>query len=292
MTSKYLAGWEIDFNNIEELKKILVTQGIDQDGFEYFKHFQTVTELIYDNNLISKTILHSRFMIEEQRHPGYILPDIKWEERKPFHLIKSKKGVHSMGGQKPKDFIVPKVQTINSSFIFIASIDCKDSNFEWIGLEKLHKCYPIYEGIFEIFFDYSDPLKPTIINPETFEWSWLNVKDTRSEKIFFEEQKYISTSNYYYNDIERNPEDYLLCGVPLWYQAPQIPICPITGKVMKFVATINSDPHIKISNEVNLDRLEYKELPYISDYLNFGSHGNMFVFYEPSSKVLYLNCQI
>lgn len=292
MTSKYLAGWEIDFNNIEELKKILVTQGIDQDGFEYFKHFQTVTELIYDNNLISKTILHSRFMIEEQSHPRFILPDIKWEERKPFHLIKNKKGVHSIGGQKPKDFIVPKVETINSSFIFIASIDCTDSNFEWIGLEKLHICYPIYEGIFEIFFDYSDPFKQTIINPETFEWSWLNVKDTRTEKIFFEQQKYISTSNYYYNDIERNPEDYLLCGLPLWYQAPQIPICPRTGKVMKFVTTINSDPHIKISNEVKLDRLEYKELPYISDYLNFGSHGNMFVFYEPSSKVLYLNCQM
>jgi hypothetical protein len=77
----------------------------------------------------------------------------------------------------------------------------------------------------------------------------------------------------------------LLCGVPLWIQAPDIPRNPLTGKVMKYVCTICSDQNIKITNYEN-------EIgPFRSDYLIFADVGRLYVFFDPETKIAHLQIQ-
>ena len=54
---------------------------------------------------------------------------------------------------------------------------------------------------------------------------------------------------------------------------------------MQFVATINSDSDLGIQNENGVDNLPF------GNRLIFGDEGHLYVFYEPESKVLYLNVQ-
>jgi hypothetical protein len=55
---------------------------------------------------------------------------------------------------------------------------------------------------------------------------------------------------------------------------------------MKFVCIINSDSWIEIVNK-DLSR----GLPFSDEYLCFGDHGHLFIFFNPESKVLYANWQ-
>jgi hypothetical protein len=90
-----------------------------------------------------------------------------------------------------------------------------------------------------MFLDYSDPLKPKIIL-ETFSNDWYDSYMDNIGLIEITENRYETTENINYVDFI-DSDELLLCGVPLWYQAPEIPLCPSTHKVMKFVCIINSD---------------------------------------------------
>lgn len=278
--SRFLAGWEIDFNNPDELKKILLTQGIDKKGFKYFGSVQTATELEIKNNQILKAIQHSAGS-KEIEEIDIELPISDWPDRKTFFLAKDSKGKHKIGGECPSDFVLPNCDNLKTPFIYIASIDTTDKNFDWIKLPRLDVAYPLYECNFGIFIDYSNPLNPKILNPDTFDDSWYDNSTKGINKVKFVEQRFSSVDMI--DDFE--DEESILCGVPLWYQAPEIPICPKTGEIMRFVCTINSDSKIELKDKNGIENLPF------ADYLIFADYGNLFVFYQPDSKVLSLKIQ-
>lgn len=282
--SKYIAGSEIDFENSDELKKILLTQGLDKNGFEFFKEVQSATEIIIDNNKIVKVKVHFEDEIETEKVNAN-LPIKEWQDREVFFLVEDVNGSHKLGGKTPNDFILPTHSKMKTPFIYIGSIDTKDKRFEWINLPKLHIAYPIYECNYGIFLDYSNPNNPKIINPENITDDWYD-KDTKGvEKVVFKEHSFStyieSNKNKFEGISELNP----LCGVPLWIQAPDIPICPKTGKVMRFVCQINSNPNINL-----IDNSDIENLPF-ADYLNFADDGILYIFFEPESRIMYLNIQ-
>lgn len=277
--SKLLAGWEIDFENSDELKKILLTHGVDRNGFNYFSSLQTATELIIRNNRIIKVIQHSEGSQSSEKL-DIKLPIEDWPDRAIFFLTKDTAGKHRIGGNCPSDFILPKHEKLNTPFIYIATIDTTDKHFDWINLPRLDITYPLYECNYGIFLDYSDPLKPEILNPETFDSSWFVSSIKGTDKVKFKEQRFKTVDTL--NSLD---DEHLLCGVPLWYQAPDIPICPKTGEVMQFICTINSDSTIDIEEKNGIENLPF------GDYLIFADYGSLYVFYQPNSKVLYLNIQ-
>lgn len=282
--SRFIAGWEIDFENKDQLTKILLTHGIDLTGFELFSEIQTATELVIDGNRIVEAIQHSPNR-KETEHLSINLPIPNWPDRKTFYLSKDDTGNHSIGGSKPSSFQLPSHPSLKSNFIYLGTLDCTDPKFKWMNLEKLHITYPVYEGAFQIFLDYQDPNSPTILNPETFDYSWIDDSVKGVEKVQYILQNYKTVDNVNLKELEENDKDYLLCGVPLWYQYPEIPTCTKSGKVMQFVATINSDIDIVIQNDNDIENLPF------ADRLIFGDEGHLYVFYEPESKVLYLNVQ-
>jgi len=103
--------------------------------------------------------------------------------------------------------------------------------------------------------------------------------------VIFNEQRFSIETQIDFNNYDSNQESNLICGVPMWYQAPDIPICPKTGEVMQFVCTINSDSSIDLKDKSGIENLPF------GDYLIFGDYGNLFVFFHPDSKVMYLNIQ-
>ncbi len=282
--SRYIAGWEIDFNDRLELTKILLTQGVDLASFNLFTQMQSGMELIIKANKIVEVIEHSNGKKECSKNTNIPIPIMNWPNRKLFFLEKALNGSHSVGGQNPNNFTLPSHEGLNSPFIYLCTINGKDQLFKWLNIDLLHISYPIYEGAFELFLDYENPSAPKIMNPETFTYSWQDNTVNFSQNPHFLKHTYSIVKDIKLENIELNNDDFLICGVPMWYQYPQIPTCPKTNKIMRFVATINSDPDLKISNH------EMKGVGF-GDYLSFGDHGNLYIFYEPDSKVMHLNMQ-
>jgi len=162
--SRYIAGWEIDFENPDELKKILLTQGIDKYGFEFFKSVQTATEISIKKDSIVKVIKHSDTDLETEK-VKVPLPISDWIDRELFFLTKDQNGKHKIGGDCPSEFKLPLHDRLKTPFVYIASIDTTDKRFDWINLPRLDIAFPIYECNFGVFLDYSNPQNPKIINP-------------------------------------------------------------------------------------------------------------------------------
>lgn len=282
--SRYIAGWEIDFDNHDQFKKILLTQGIDSYGFELFSTIQSATELVIEDGKTIKAIQHFSDIMQTSEL-DIPLPIEDWPDRCCFFLSKDSSGIHNIGGPIPNSFQVPHHNALKSNFIYIGTLDCSDPKFRWLNLDKLHLTYPVYEGAFEIYLDYQNPNAPVILNPEIFNYSWIDDNVKGIERVKFVSQNYKTIEKVDFDELINNNKDYLHCGVPKWYQYPQIPTCPKTGKLMQFVCTINSDSDIVFVDNEGIEN------PPFADRLIFGDEGYLYVFYEPESKVLSLNVQ-
>lgn len=285
---RFLGGWEVDFSDEESATRFLLTHGIGEDGYRLFGRVQTALELHIEGDMIKKLYETTYFEGEiflELQDENIKLPILDWVDHKVFFLEKNSSENHVIGGSKPKEFINPHHSSLTTPFQYLGYIDGQDPYFEWLGLTKLYLSYPLYECNFGIYLDYSDPLKPVILNPETFTNDWHEPDIEVPDDIQFKETRYLVADKI--NDdlirrFEESDDDLILCGVPIWYQSPEVPICPKTNEVMKYVCTINSDSNIKITNH---ERDEY------NDYLIFGDYGHLYVFFHPESKILYLVAQ-
>ncbi|BAE85632.1 hypothetical protein [Desulfitobacterium hafniense] len=282
MEKKYFGGWEVDFEDKTRLRFFLLVHGTDKKGFDFFKKVQSALEFQISGNRLHQAFVCSREG-KTRIAENIDLPIAGWEEHPVFYLTKQKKGPHKLGGDKPAGLVLPASEDMRTPFQYLGTIDGSDPHFQWLGVPKLNIVYPLYECNFGIFLDYSDPQQPQILNPETFSDAWYTgeiPKGIQFTEVHFESKDH--TERLTAAQFEES-DDYLICGVPLWYQMPEVPCCPKTGDVMRFVCTINSDDSIKVVNREN------RAIP--DDYLIFGDHGNLFVFYHPESKVLHLNAQ-
>ena len=69
-------------------------------------------------------------------------------------------------------------------------------------------------------------------------------------------------------------------GIPNWIQYPDIPLCPKSGKRMRFLAQFHAGVKASRSNVEPADEF-YR---HYFEELNFWGDGDLFIFFEPSSK--------
>ena len=285
---KYLAGCEVYFDDPEQTQRFLQTHAVDYAGFEFFKTVNFALELIRTEKGSITCLKHSVGRYVEKKADNVRLPDIEWQEHKLFFLIKDRHGRHILGVEKPASLELPRHPKLKTCFQYIGCIDGTDPYFDWLNTPKLDILFPVYECNFGIYLDWSAPNRPVILNPETFDPSWWEETMKGHDNVVFESTKYSSTSEVDLKPFEdaATPDHILVCGVPIWIQYPEIPVCPRTNETMKYVCAVNSDSEIKIKPDSQI-----KNLPFSNEYLCFGDYGKLFVFYHPDSKIMHVSTQ-
>ncbi len=185
-------------------------------------------------------------------------------------------GIHQIGGEIPAEFIMPK-----NNFVvplqYLGFINNKDKAFDWLPF-KLHLICPIFLNFEFLFIDYSNPLSPLIVNQSEIEKSETSFTDdlNKDTEIIFKGVRFNANEIYGYG--------YGLgaAGVPKWIQHPDIPRCPKTNKTMRFLCQLQGNGVTALRTNVT-PKDEYYRHYY--EELNFWGDGDLFVFFEPTSKV-------
>lgn len=286
--ARYLAGWEVNFEDTEEAKRFLQTHAVDRKGFEFFKAVNFALELKVTNEGKIACFEYQPGGNVEKKADDIRLPDIEWEEHRVFFLKKSLEGRHVVGGEKPPSLELPRHPNLKTCFQYIGCIDGTDPYFQWVKISKLHILFPVYECSFGIYLDWNEPNRPIVLNPETFDPAWWGGSVEGYENVVFELTRYSSTPEVDMKPFENatTPDDILVCGVPIWIQYPEIPVCPKSNETMKYVCAINSDCEIRIK-----EGCQTKNLPFSDEYLCFGDYGKLYVFYHPDSKIMHVHMQ-
>lgn len=276
--SFYFAGDGFELADADAMNRFVRTQAIDEESFRYLDSFTTTTELREVNPDVFDLYRHSAGEVKKLT-AGLHITNIKWPVRRIFFLNREAKGRHRLGGLPPQGLVLPTHEAMETTFQFLGLLDGTDPFFDWVGLPEIPLLFPLYEHNEGIFLDWSDPLRPVIINPDTFSDDWLEINESGWEEVLFDEVRF-SVGGHYRPDV-------LIGGVPMWYQRPEIPVCPRTEWVMRFVCAVPSMRDVTI-----MQGHEGENLPFADEHLCFADEGTLYVFYQPASKIMHLQIQV
>jgi hypothetical protein len=266
----YLSGWEVQLNNDISCEHFLATHiTYKQTAIE----LGVFIELIFEEGKLIKA--HTYWGDEKQERPieedeiNFSIP--KYKRNKTVDFEENEFGLNHLGGEMPIDFnncVVP--------FQYLGFFDNKDKQFNWLPF-KLHLVCPIFLNFDKVFLDYSNPNYPILINREEIEDLETNEDNLDKEtEIIYEELRFNSS------DTEPYIGEIISGGIPGWIQYPDIPICPKSNKMMKFLCQMSSNEVLVKRSNVVPSKNEYCRS---HKFLHFWGDGNLYVFFEPSSKV-------
>jgi hypothetical protein len=264
----YLAGWDVELDGGEHCEDFIATQITTQ---ETIKHLSTGIELVFENDKLVKAFDYDdgKKKTRRLRKEEIGLAFKKYPENHIYQFTEASKGKHQLGGEAPKGFTIP---ACNSAvpFQYLGYIDNTDSIFRWLPF-KVHLACPIYLNVSNVFVDYSDPMKPEVINREEVQAADTSYDElTKNSEIVFDSTKF--------NFVEDVEFAYIgNAGIPKWIQASDIPRCPKSGERMKFLCQLNGGVGVKRSN--------VDDPGGYFDEMNFWGDGDLFVFFQPESKV-------
>lgn len=255
----YLIGWEVFLNGDQDCTNFIATQITNKSTFE---RASQGLELIFKEDKLS--FVNEYYDGEKVERPlkkeEIGLDYCPYPENKILNLVESANGPHQLGGEIPNDFALPE-NKCKVPFQYLGFIDKHDPNFNWLPF-RFHLIFPIYLNVGKVFLDYSNPNKTVLINREEVERADTYYEELNEEsKISFPKEQVVFTE-----DLEF--EGTCHAGIPNWIQAPDIPLCPITGNRMRFLCQLNG----------GMGALPFEEM-------NFWGDGDLFVFFEPGSKI-------
>lgn len=272
----YLAGWEVEFNGDEECEKFMKTQAIDK---ETAKNVWSSIELIYVNNKLAKAFDREEVFKEERTLNNdeigleyeYVVPN------KIFSLIEATNSTSYLGGEAPPEFTIPKFD-FNAPFQYLGKFSRSEAAFNWLPFD-LHLVAPLYLNFDKLFIDYSDPLNPQVYDVEKLKQTDTAYEDIKPDSEVVYRKVYFTSkeSKQYGNGFGHT-------GVPNWIQYPEIPICPKTNKIMKFLVQLTYDGANIPTEKSNIKPEKEMYKPYFQK-MNFWGDGDLFIFFEPDSKI-------
>ncbi|KFC21884.1 hypothetical protein [Epilithonimonas lactis] len=191
-------------------------------------------------------------------------------------------GLHKLGGKFPSNFIIPKNDFL-SGFQYVGFINKGDNYFDWIPFD-IHLICPIYLDIENVFLDYSNPFAPIIIEPKNTSEITSAFDDLEKNSIVEFQETKLSIREFE-GITDDNEFDILgVAGKANFLQHEDIPICPKSGKKMRFLCqflTFNN-----IATEFTNVECEDKYMQQYFEHMNFWCDGSLYVFIEPESKTL------
>lgn len=270
----FLAGWEAEFNGDEQCEKFMSTQVIDKQTAHTI---YSSIELIFENSKLIRA-----FDLEEGIKTERTLSDsekgleyVNLQPHQIFQIIKSRPSHSYLGGEIPEGFTIPKFE-FNAPFQYLGKFSKTDDAFSWLPFD-LHLVAPIYLNFHSLFIDYSDPLSPKVLDVDDLKETDNSYDDLKPDSEIVYEKTYFITQKS--RDFGYNLGH---TGVPSWIQYPEIPSCPKSKKTMRFLCQLTSNSVKTKRTNVNPEDEWYKQ--YFED-MNFWGDGDLFIFFDPESKV-------
>jgi hypothetical protein len=260
----YLNGFENPFQSKEHITNFIIsqrtTEALAKDNYckarlEFIDGKLTKYELA-DLGIPTNVIELKQEII------GMELPDSL--ENTPKIIEMNEQGLHQMGGEYPSDFFEPEHNAI-SPFQYIAKISRQDELFN-----------------VPIFFDYSNPQKPTIININDVNAEHSNYEPyiNKNSVIIFESAMFNFKESLSFYNADGNT--YGHCGLPNYSQPNPLPKSPKTGQLMPFVCQLQGGVKMRTCDVQVTDDYYKKDL----EALNFWGDASLMVYMEPSTKIV------
>lgn len=280
---QFFSGWEVKLDGGPHCEAFLLTQCVDK---ETALASSTYIQLSFGpDDLLQKGQL---FFDGKEETEGHLYNDLQFEKavgtmkfhprtpNKVFAFMHDDRGVHQLGGELPPGFQLPAVK-LRVPFQYLGYLDNKDEAFAWLPF-RLHLICPVFLNISQVFIDYTDPLNPVLLNETELKVTASSYEELNSgSRIIFEKVKFSAVPSY------ERIRGLGHTGVPDWIQFPDIPRCPKTNRVMKFVCQLDSDAGVGVK-ESNVIPSSGFMASYFEE-MNFWGDGNLFVFIEPSSRI-------
>ncbi|QCE40053.1 hypothetical protein [Psychroserpens sp. NJDZ02] len=275
LKKQYLAGWEVNLDGKEHCLSFIETQITDKQTAEsMYSHII----LTYDEN---NFLEFAESRDEDENNEELIIRDdqIKYRDlriNKIFNFEKAKNGENWIGGNIPSDFLIPK-NTCPGSFQYLGKLSKESKAYDWLPFDINLIC-PIYLDLDKIWLDYSEPNSPKILNIEEVNSLSTAYDDLNADSFIEYEQVRFTTK-------EDKAIGYEIgfSGIPNWIQYSDIPKCPKTQKTMRFLCQLQSSDEIK-TKETNIKPTDEWYKQYF-EKMNFWGDGDLFVFFEPESKI-------
>lgn len=275
----YLNGIDTQFSDVKHLNNFIIDQAITNNvAMEKYM----CMKLIFEDDKLKEMYLL------EQNAPDKLipleaqfvnLPKPKLTLHSPKLIAFNAEGKHTMGGAYPTDFTEPDHNAI-SPLQYLACIRKSDENFAWLPFD-LHICFPIYLHSGPLFFDYSNPNKPIIINIESVNNEHSNYEPhiNKNSVIEFEQAKFdfVDSLSFY-----KDGNSFGHAGLSNYSQPNQLPISPKTGQLMPFVCQLIAGVKMNKCDIKVTDDYYLKDL----QALNFWGDASLMVYCEPSTKIV------
>lgn len=277
----YLAGWEVRFNGDTQCEKFLYTQGVDA---KTAKSIWSSIELVFENKKLAHIYEYDEGIKSEREiepsEQGFQFVDIP--QHRIYQLQAASESQSFIGGEMPDDLKIPSYD-FNAPFQYLGLFSNKEDAFSWLPFD-LHLIAPLYSNFDKLFIDYSDPLKPIVLNEDDLKKGGSSFDDLKPDsEIVFSKVAIKGVASYDYGDGVGHT------GVPSWIQYPDIPICPKSNRIMRFLSQLHDENGVSVQRTtVKAKEAFYQE--YFSR-LNFYGDGDLYIFFEPDSKVACLLIQ-
>ncbi len=272
---QYLAGREFNVDGKEHYLSFIETQITDKETAEnFFSH----SILTYNENGYLE-------YAESKNQDGDVreLPirdnKIKYRNlriNKLYNFQQKKNGKNWLGGKTPTNFLIPD-NTCPGSFQYLGKVSANNKAFNWLPFDINLIC-PIFLNFDKIWLDYSEPNAPKIFNSE----------EVNSLSKFYDDIKPSSFIEYEQVNFDINPVTEIrfgigFTGIPSWIQFSDIPKCPKTQKTMRFLCQLQDSDNIK-TKRTNIKPVNDWYKRYF-EKMTFWGDGELFVFFEPESKI-------
>ncbi len=275
MNKQYLVGWEVNLDGKEHCKSFIETQLTNKETAE--NRFSHIILTYNDDDFLESAISKD----QDGNNKELIIKDdqIKYEDLRINKLLgfeKNENGENWIGGVLPSDFLIPK-NSCPGSFQYLGKLSHKSNAFNWLPFDINLIC-PIYLDLDKIWLDYAEPNAPKILNLEEVNALTTAYDDLKSDSFIEYKQVHFSTN-------ENNEIGFGIgfTGIPNWIQYPDIPRCPKTQKTMRFLCQLQSNDDIQ-TNKTNIKTVDDWYKKYF-EKMNFWGDGDLFVFFEPESKI-------
>lgn len=279
----FFSGWEVTLDGGPHCEAFLLTQCVDRETALTASSYIQLSfgpddllqkgQLFFDGKEETGGHLYNNIQFEKQ------LGVMRFQPRTPnkvFAFINDTRGRHQLGGELPSDFRMPS-PALAVPFQYLGYIDPADEAFAWLPF-RLQLICPVFLNIGQVFIDYTNPDKPVLLNESELAEADSSYEELNAgTRIVFEAVKFSAVP------LAERSRGLGHTGVPDWIQFPDIPRCPKTNKVMRFVCQLDSDAGVGVK-ESNIT----PSSPFMASYfeeMNFWGDGNLYVFFEPSSRI-------